>query len=389
MSLYGKDVSLPDDQLAMIDHIGEYAREVLLPLDREWDRHEDTQSVYDVLDQLSEMGFLNLMLPESAGGLGCNYQTYAAILHELAYASPSTAVTVAVHNMVGKVLGLSGKEPHKQTWLEGWGKAENFGAFALSEAGAGSDARAVTTKAVKVDGGYEITGEKMWITNGMHARWFLTMARIDGAEAGNDLLAIVVDGNADGLGRSKIEGKMGIRGSETAVISYDNVFAPDDYVLGEPGTGLRVFLATLNEGRIGIGCQASGIAEACLDEMTSYASQRFQFNQPIGKFQAVSNMIADSAMELEASRALIARAAFMVDQKTPDRSASSMAKLYATESANRTAYRAVQIHGGSGVVNECRVEQLFRDVRVTTIYEGTSEIQNLLIARELDEHVQN
>jgi hypothetical protein len=194
---------------------------------------------------------------------------------------------------------------------------------------------------------------------------------------------MMIDGNDAGVQRTKIRGKMGIRGSETAVVHYDNVFVPDAYMLGEPGEGLKVFLTTLNEGRISIAAQASGIAEACLDEMVAYARQRHQFDRPIGKLPAIQNMIADSAVELEAAKLLIWRAAASADAGAPDRSASSMAKLYASEAANRIAYRAVQVHGGSGYVNECRVEQLFRDARVTTIYEGTSEIQRLLIGRAL------
>jgi alkylation response protein AidB-like acyl-CoA dehydrogenase len=176
---------------------------------------------------------------------------------------------------------------------------------------------------------------------------------------------------------------MGIRGSETAAINYTDTFVPNRFLIGEVGDGLEVFLSSLNLGRIGIAVQATGIAEACLDEMVSYARQREQFGRPIGSFQAVGNMIADSAVELEAAKALVWRAARMVDKGEADRYASSMAKLYATEVANRIAYRAVQVHGGTGYVRECRVEQLYRDARVTTIYEGTSEVQRIVIARGL------
>jgi alkylation response protein AidB-like acyl-CoA dehydrogenase len=176
---------------------------------------------------------------------------------------------------------------------------------------------------------------------------------------------------------------MGIRGSETAVISFNDTFVPDSHVVGEPGKGMAVCLKSLGRGRVGIAAQATGIAEACLTEMVSYARQREQFNQPIGKFQAVGNMIANSAVDLEAAKALVWRAAASVQWGEDDRRATSMAKLYASEAANRIAYRAVQVHGGSGYVNECRVEQLYRDARVTTIYEGTSEIQRIVIGREI------
>lgn len=383
MPLAGPEVSLSEDQTALVDAVREYARNELLPLDRRCDAPES--SIVEALPQLGEMGLMNLVIREADGGLGCNYRTYASILHEVAYASPSVAVTLAVHNMVGKILAAEGREPMRSEWARGWGSPEHFGAFALSEADAGSDAAAVKLTAEKVEGGYRLNGEKMWITNGMHARWFLTLARLQVAQPRQDLIALVVDGQSEGLRRDKIHGKMGIRGSETAVIAYDNVFVPESHQLSEPGQGLRVFLSTLNEGRIGIGTQATGIAEACLDEMVNYARQREQFGRTIGHFQAVGGMIADSKVELDAASLLIWRAASLVDDGRSNRSASSMAKLFATEAANRIAYRAVQVHGGTGVVNECRVEQLYRDVRVTTIYEGTSEVQRILIARELSE----
>ncbi|RME39790.1 MAG: acyl-CoA dehydrogenase, partial [Planctomycetota bacterium] len=228
-----------------------------------------------------------------------------------------------------------------------------------------------------------LNGEKMWITNGLSARWFLTLARLEGSPPREGLCALMVDGRQEGLERTKIRGKMGIRGSETAVISFHDVFVPAEHLLGNEGDGLRVFLTTLNRGRIGIACQATGIAEACLEAMVAYARERKQFDRPIGRFPAVADMIADSAVELEASKLLIWRAACRAQEGELQRASSSMAKAYATEAANRIAYRAVQVHGGTGYVRESRVEQLYRDARVTTIYEGTSEIQRAVIAREL------
>lgn len=352
-----------------------------MPLDRKWD--EDESSVAEVLPSLGQMGLLNMLVPEEIGGLGCSHRTYGAILHEIATCSASTAVTISVHSMVGSIVSKFAPEPLRTQCLSEWGCAESFAAFALSEAGAGSDAAAARCSAVKVDGGYHVNGEKMWVSNGINSRWFLTLVRLEGAPKRESLCALLIDGNEPGIERTKIQGKMGIRGSETAVTNYTDMFVPDSHLLGKHGQGLEVFLSTLNEGRIGIAVQATGIAEACLDEMISYARQREQFGRPIGKFQAVANMITDSAVELEASKALVWQAAHKVDAGETDRRASSMAKLFASEAANRIAYRAVQVHGGAGYVRECRVEQLYRDARVTTIYEGTSEIQRIVIAREL------
>ncbi len=323
------------------------------------------------------------MTPEEVDGLGCSYRTYSAILQEIAYASPSTAVTISVHNMVGLVVDRFADPSLRRSWLELWGDAKNFGAFAISEANAGSDPGASLTKAGRNGDNFILSGEKMWITNGLTARWFVTLARTLPGVGKSGLSLLMVDGESKGIDRAPIHGKMGIRGSETAVIAFDGVVVPATHLLGEEGAGLSASLAALDGGRIGIAAQAAGIARACLDEMISYAHEREQFGTKIAGFPAIQQMIADSHVELAAAKELIDFAAWSKDMGRDDRSASSKAKLYATEAANRIAYRAVQLHGGMGYVNECRVEQLFRDARITTIYEGTSEIQRVVIAREL------
>jgi len=381
LSLVSTDLELPAGQAVLIDAVREFAQTELFPLDRKWDR--DESSVAEVLVRLGEMGLLNLCLPESLHGLGCSCRLYTALVHELAIWSPSTAVTVSVHNMVGNILNNRLLEPSRSQHLSRWSDPSNLAAFAISEAGAGSDARSAKTTAREVDGGFRLNGEKMWITNGLSARWFLMLVRLEGIREDESRCLMLVDGNQAGIERTKISGKMGIRGSETAVIHLTDVFVPESGLLGKRGEGLRICHLTLNEGRISIAAQATGIAEACITEMTRYAREREQFGRPIGDFQAVGNMVADSLVELAAAKALVWRAAAQVDSGQVARSMSAMAKLYATESANRIAYRAVQVHGGAGYVNECRVEQLYRDARVTTIYEGTSEIQHMVIASEL------
>jgi alkylation response protein AidB-like acyl-CoA dehydrogenase len=223
----------------------------------------------------------------------------------------------------------------------------------------------------------------MWVTNGMSARWFLTLVRLKDASSDEPWCTLMIDGAQQGVERSKISGKMGIRGSETAVVHLNDVFVPAEHLLGQRGQGLEVCLCGLNGGRIGIAAQATGIAEACLEEMIHYARTREQFGRPIGMFQAIGEMVAQSAVDLEAAKLLTWRAAAQADTGNLERTDSSMAKLFASECANRIAYRAVQVHGGTGYVNESRVEQLYRDARITSIYEGTSEIQRFVIAREL------
>lgn len=381
MPLVPRHAQLDEDSAMLVQAAREFAEGELLARDRAWDK--DESSVAEVLPRLAEMGFLNLMVPAEFGGLACSYRTYAAILHELAQWSPSTCVTVGVHCMVGMIITKNANGSKRDEWLSTWAQPDSFGAFLLSEAGAGSDAKAITTEAVETKDGFRVNGEKMWVTNGMHARWLLTAVRLKGGPANGLITTLMIDGNSDGIVRDKISGKMGIRGSETAVISLNDVLVPTDHLIGERGRGLAVMLTGLNGGRIGIAAQATGIAEACLVEAIGYARQREQFGEPIGKLQAVGDMIADSAVDLEAARVLVLRAAESVDAGNLSPSASSMAKLFASEAANRIAYRAVQIHGGTGYVNECRVEQLYRDARITSIYEGASEIQRIVIAREL------
>ena len=259
---------------------------------------------------------------------------------------------------------------------------DNLAAFAISEPDAGSDPGCAKTRANETTGGWKITGTKFWVTNGITGRWFIVLARTGDTGTHRDLSMFLVDARQDGVQRQPIHGKMGIRGSETGEMVLDDVFVPRENLLGELGDGLKIALSALDGGRIGIASQAVGIAQACIDHMVSYARERQQFRRPIADFQAIQWMIADSETELHASQLLVDHAAACKEADEAFTQPASMAKLFATEAANRIAYRAVQIHGGSGYINECRVEQLYRDARITTIYEGTSEIQRLVIARE-------
>ena len=371
---------LDQDQRFLVEAARDYARAELIEKDRLWDETE--QSLAGELPTLAEMGFMNLRIAEEYGGLGCPMVVYAHILHELAYASPSVEVSLSVHNMVGEVLQRYGSKELREEVLPTWGTAGAFGTFAISEADAGSDPSAVQTRAVLKGDHYLIDGAKMWITNALSGRWFMTLARTGEGKKG--VSAFWVDGNDAGVERLPIKGKTGIRGSETAALHFTEVKVPRGWLLGKEGQGLEIALAALDGGRIGIACQATGIMEACLHEMIRYAKERKQFGRPIAEFQAIQFMIADSAVELEAGRALTLQAARLRDAGEPFTDAAAKAKLYASEAANRVGYRAVQVHGGSGYVNESRVERLARDARVTTIYEGTSEIQRIVIGRGLE-----
>lgn len=372
---------LDEDQQILAATAGEFARETLLELDRACDR--DESSICSALPQIAEMGLLSLRIPTEHGGLGCSRMAYAAILHEVSYASPSTAVMLSVHNMVGEMLLKFATQRVKCELLPQWGSPQSLSSFAISEPDVGSDPGSISTRAVRDQDEWVINGSKMWITTGATGRWFVTLAQTKEVGDTAGLCMILLDANQPGFERIKIEGKMGIRGSETVSLHLTDVRAPHDHLLSDMGSGLKLALLALDGGRVGIAAQSTGIAEACLDEMVSYSKHRVQFGRPIAEFQAIQNMIADSATELAAAKALIAQACLAADNGGKFSATAAKAKLYASEMATRVADRAVQVHGGSGYVNDARVEQLYRDARVTRIYEGTSEIQRLVIARDL------
>ncbi len=375
------DREYTEDHRLLVDAVRDYARAELVEPDREWDRNE--ASCCSALDRLYEQGLMSLRIPESQGGLDCPMVAYGHIVRELAWASPSVAVTVSVHNMVAEALKTYAADAIRADTLSRLAQAGNLAAFAISEPNAGSDPGSITTRATRVDGGYRLTGTKMWVTNGLRGRWFIVLARLGEGLADSDLCMFLMDAEQAGVKRNPIHGKMGIRGSETAEMALEDVFIPDTHLLGEPGWGLRIALSALDGGRIGIASQALGIASAALDLMTDYAQQREQFRRPIARFQAIQWMLADSRTELDAAQQLVDRAAWLKDHDRPFTREAAMAKLYASEAAGRIVDRGVQVHGGYGYVHEFRIEQLYRDARITRLYEGTSEIQRHVIAREL------
>jgi alkylation response protein AidB-like acyl-CoA dehydrogenase len=370
--------TVSEEHRPLIDAVREYARGELLALDRQWDRAET--SCCEMLDQLYAMGLMGLRVPEDHDGLGCPMPVYAAILRELAYASPSVAVTISVHSMVCEALRMFARADVRDRMQHALVTPGNLAAFAISEPDAGSDPSSCTTRATRAADGWRLDGNKFWVTNGIHGRWYIVLARTGDGD-NRELSMFLLDAQQPAVQRRPIHGKLGIRGSETAEMNLDGARVPPEHLLGEPGDGLKIALSALDGGRVGIAAQANGISQACVDLMVAYARERRQFGKPIADFQAIQWMIADSQTELEAAVALNDRAALLKERGVPFTREASMAKLFASEAANRIAYRAVQVHGGTGYVNECRAEQLYRDARITTIYEGTSEIQRHVIAR--------
>ena len=324
-----------------------------------------------------EAGFFGLTFPEAYGGLGVDTLTYGLVVEELSKASAGVSVMLTVHNSVGSYpVALFGTDEVKQQFLPRMAAGE-IAAFCVTEAGAGSDASALAATARRDGDHYVLNGAKSFVTNGARAAFYVILAREPGTHA------FLVERDTPGLSVAKKEDKMGLRASDTAVIALDEARVPASHRLGEEGAGLRVALTALDGGRIGIAFQALGIGQACLDASIAYAKVREQFGQSLASQPVIAHKIADMGTELEAARLLSYHAAWLKDNGRPHTREAAMAKLMASEAAGRAADAAVQIHGGYGFCKEYDVERYYRDVRVTRIYEGTSEIQRLVIARKL------
>ena len=329
------------------------------------------------------LGLMGMMIPVEYGGAGAGAVSYSLALQEIAYACASTAVTMSVTNLSSDPILKFGSEEQKQRYLAPLARGEMLGAFAVTESGAGSDPGGMTTRAEEKGDHYLVNGSKIFITNGSYADVIVLITRIGSEKSNRGLSAFLLTKGTPGFRIGRKEDKMGLRASDTVELLFDDCRIPKENLLGKEGIGFKIAMVALDSGRIGIASQSLGIARACLHEAVAYAKTRKQFGKNIGSFQAIQWMIADTAAEIEAAHWLTLYAADRKDQGLPFTREASMAKLFASEMANRAAYRAVQIHGGYGYMKEYKVERLYRDARVTTIYEGTSEVQRIVIAREV------
>jgi hypothetical protein len=330
------------------------------------------------------MGFMGMMVPEVYGGAGLDMVSYALALEQVAYADASVAVTMSVNNSVACAPILAfGTEEQKRKYLRPLASGEVIGGFMLTEPDAGSDAAAIKTRATKVDGGWRLNGSKAWITSGSVGRYFVCMAVTNPELGKKGISSFVLDAHQPGVQAGPPEDKMGLRSSNTVMVALEDAFVADGDILGQPGDGLKVAFNGLDGGRIGIAAQALGLAQRALDESLSYARTRRTFGKPIGEHQAIQMYLAEMEARVQAARLLTIKAAFLKDQGEPCSVEAATAKLFATENGSWVCDRAVQIFGGYGFSREYTVERLYRDIRVTTIYEGTSEIQRMVIARDL------
>jgi alkylation response protein AidB-like acyl-CoA dehydrogenase len=361
----------------------DFAQRVLAPRAAERDRTGEFPA--RELGELAGLGMLGIAVPEELGGAGAGAVAYALALLELAAGDPSVAVAVSVSNMVAELVARAGSEAQRREHLPRlFGGEYLCGAFVLSEPQSGSDpARLSTTATRSAGGGWVLRGSKQWITSGDRAGLMVVWATVDPAAGHRGITAFLVRGGLPGLHVNRREEKLGLHGSSTVGLSFDGVEVGPDAVLGEVGGGFKLAMTALDGGRIGIAAQALGVARMALDAAVAYAQERESFGVPIARHQAIGNMLADAATHLEAARLMVLRAAWRKERGLPFSKQAAMAKLLATEKAQEIVDHALQIHGGLGYTRDVPIERGLRDVRVTRIYEGTSEIQRIVIARHI------
>jgi butyryl-CoA dehydrogenase len=359
----------------------DFARNELEPNAYKWDQKGTFP--HDAVKKMGMLGLFGMMVPPQYNGAGAGAVSYSLALQEIAYSCASTAVTMSVTNLSCDPLLKFGNEEQKQQYLESLAGGQTLGAFAITEPDAGSDPGGMITRAEAKGDYYQVNGSKIFITNGGVADVIILIVRTGQDKSNRGLSGFILEKNTPGFAIGRKEDKMGLRASDTVELLFQDCRIPRKNLLGKEGIGFKIAMAALDSGRIGIASQSLGIARACLDEAIQYAKNRRQFGRPINSFQAIQWMIADSATEIEAAHCLTLHAADLKDQGLSFTKEASMAKLFASEMVNRVAYRTLQIHGGYGYMKEYKIERLYRDARVTSIYEGTSEVQRIVIAREV------
>jgi butyryl-CoA dehydrogenase len=374
--------ALSEEQKMIKDMVRDFAEKELRPIAREIDEEERFPD--ETLPKLSELGLMGMAFPREYGGSGIDNVSYAIAVEEISRVCPSTGIIVSVNNsLVCEPLNKFGSEEQKKKFLTPLARGEKLGGFALTEPNAGSDAAGIKTTCKKEGDGYILDGSKNFVTNGSKASYFIIFANIDKSLGHKGITAFVVEDSMKGFSKGKKEKKLGIRASDTISLGLDHCFVPAENLLGKEKDGFKVAMSTLDSGRIGVASQAVGIAQGALDESIRYSGERQQFGQPISGFQAIQSMLADMATEIEAARLLVLKSAALKDSGARFSTESAMAKLYASDVAVRVTRDAIQIHGGYGYTREYDVERFYRDAKITEIYEGTSEVQRMVISRAL------
>jgi alkylation response protein AidB-like acyl-CoA dehydrogenase len=374
------DFELTDEQRLIQETARDFTDREIVPVARENDRNEHFDT--ELVKKLGDMGYLGPIVAEEYGGRGLDYRTYALIVEEIGRGDSSARTVVSVQtSLVCSSIQRWGSEEQKHEWLPRLCSGEILGCFGLTEPDTGSDAANLKTRAEKTGDGWRITGGKQWISMGNYAKVALVFAQTDPERKHRGLAAFLVPTDSPGFSSGSIHGKLGLRASDTAELSFDGVEVGDEALLGDVGDGFKVAMSALDSGRYSVAAGCVGICQGCVNASVAYAKERQQFGRPIAAFQLVQEMIADMTVDTEAARALVWRAGWLKDSGKPSTTETSIAKLFATEAAVRNANLAIQVHGGSGYVDDYPVERYLRDARVTTLYEGTSQIQKLIIGR--------
>ena len=376
------DFDLTDEQRLIRDTAREFTDNEVIDRARENARNHHFD--LELVEMLARQGYLGAIVPPQYGGAGLDYLSYGLVVEEIGRGCSSVRTVISVQtSLVCSAILRWGTEEQKLHYLPKLCSGEWLGCFGLTEPDTGSDAANQKTRAVKTDSGWLINGAKMWISMGNYARVAMIFAQTDPALGHKGLGCFLVDTEQDGFKPSPIEHKMGLHASDTASIALEDVEVPEDAVLGEVGEGFKVAMSALDSGRYSVAAGCVGVCRGCVEESVKYATEREQFGRPIASFQLVQAMIAEMVLKTDASRMLVWRAGWLKDQGRPNTLETSIAKLHATEAAVECANTAIQVHGGAGYVDDHPVERYFRDVRVTTLYEGTSQIQKLIIGRAM------
>ncbi len=382
MTTAAPETDLSEIQQTVRDSAREFAEKKLKPTAMKFD--EEEKIPIELYREAAELGFLGVMFPEEYGGLGLDYVTYAIAMEELARGNAAFQVGVTVHNsLVCSGIIKFGTKEQKDKYLHKAAKGELIGAYSLSEQGSGTDAGSLKCRAEDKGDHYLLNGTKAWVTNAGFADFFLVFVSTDPALKNKGITALIVDKGAPGFTLGKKELKLGIKASDTRELIFQNCKVPKNALVGKVNEGFKIAMMQLDNGRISIAAQAIGIAQAAFEEAVSYAKQRQQFGKAIADFQMTQVKIAQMAMNIDAARLLTYRAAALMSKGVKCTKEASMAKLFASQMCNKVCFDALQIHGGNGYVREFPVERLFRDARITEIYEGTTEVQHLIIAREV------
>ena len=373
---------LTEQQEMIRESAARFAEQRLAPNSRKWERAGAVEPT--VLREMGELGFMGMTVPEGYGGAGLDYVSYALALIEIAAGDGAVSTIMSVNNApVCAILQSAGSEGLRQKYLKPLAAGEMIGAFALTEPQAGSDAANLQTRAIRTKSGYEITGTKQFITSGRIAGAVIVFAVTDPAAGKRGMSAFLVPAGTRGMSVVSLEDKMGQEASDTAQLSFDSAFVPEDHLIGNEGDGYRIALANLETGRIGIAAQCVGMARAALGHAVAYSKERTAFGKMIADHQAVAFRLADMATKVHAAETMVLQAAALRDAGEPCLKQACMAKLFASEAAERVCSDAIQIFGGYGYSRELPVEKIYRDVRVAQIYEGTSDVQRIIISREL------